>query len=322
MIYRRGFKIFGLLAVLIGLFVHDVSAQSTVHVVVKGDTLYSISHLYRVSQEEIMRRNGITDASRIQIGMRLTIPSGQAFPPSAVPPAAASPTAVSPAAASPPTVPSTPVQTYTEYTVSRNDTLYSIARNRGVTLQALRDINGFSKDYVIKAGEKIKIPGSASPLAVATPRPNTAPTPAATPPATARTPAAGKEPAQAGQRRASLSLRWPVTAREVLYMNGKLPGVLVTGVKSESIKSLTRGTVIAAGPYRGYGNVAIIESEGGYLYLYGSCEALSVKQGDRVGAGTELGKLGIYPASGKPDLVFLVYRNDSPIDPARAPRAL
>jgi septal ring factor EnvC (AmiA/AmiB activator) len=103
-------------------------------------------------------------------------------------------------------------------------------------------------------------------------------------------------------------------------MTGKLPGVLVTGVKSESIRSLTGGTVIAAGPYRGYGNIAIVEAEGGYLYLYGACETLSVKQGDRIGAGTELGKLGIYPASGKPDLVFLVYRNDSPVDPARAPR--
>jgi septal ring factor EnvC (AmiA/AmiB activator) len=105
-------------------------------------------------------------------------------------------------------------------------------------------------------------------------------------------------------------------------MNGKIPGVFVSGARSESIKSLTRGTVIAAGPYRGYGNIALVETDGGYVYLYGACETLSVKQGDRVGPGTELGKLGIYPASGKPELVFAVYQNDSPIDPARAPRSL
>ena len=232
-----------------------------------------------------MRRNGISDPSKIQIGMRLIIPSAGV---SASPAAAAS---------------------TSEYTVSPNETLYSIARSRGVTLQALRDINGFSKDYVLKAGEKIKIPGT-------TPVPGAIRMTANTPPASRN------EPVQAGTKKASLSVKWPVATKEVLYMNGKLPGVLVSGEKSESIKSLTRGTVIAAGPYRGYGNIAIVEAEGGYLYLYGACETLSVKQGDRIGPGTELGKLGIYPASGKPELVFMVYRNDSPVDPAKAPRAL
>jgi murein DD-endopeptidase MepM/ murein hydrolase activator NlpD len=275
------------------LFVHNVSAQNTVHVVAKGDTIYSISRSYQVSQEELMRRNGIADASRIQVGMRLTIPSGGTTP--AVP-----------------TPATTPTPAYSLYTVSPNETLYSIARNRGVTVQGLRDINGFSRDYVLKSGERIKVPGTVP--AATTPEPTT--------PTQTAPPATRNEPPQAETRRASLSLRWPVAAKEVRYMSGKLPGVLVSGEKSESIRSLTRGTVIAAGPYRGYGNIAIVEAEGGYLYLYGACETLSVKQGDRIGAGTELGKLGIYPASGRADLVFLVYRNDSPIDPARAPRTL
>jgi septal ring factor EnvC (AmiA/AmiB activator) len=96
-------------------------------------------------------------------------------------------------------------------------------------------------------------------------------------------------------------------------------GVLVSGKESESIKSLTRGTVVYASPWRGYGNVAVVET-GGYRYLYGSCETLSVRKGDSIEPGTELGKLGIYPASGKPDLVFIVSQNGSPVDPAKAPR--
>ena len=78
--------------------------------------------------------------------------------------------------------------------------------------------------------------------------------------------------------------------------------------------------MIHASPWRGYGNVAIIETNGGYKYLYGSCETLSVKKGDSIEPGTELGKLGIYPASGKPDLVFMVSLNGSPVDPVKAPR--
>jgi murein DD-endopeptidase MepM/ murein hydrolase activator NlpD len=301
MIFRHGLKCFGLMTALIGLFVHNVSAQSTVHVVVSGDTIYSISRLYQVSQEELMRRNGIADASRIQVGMRLTIPSGTATPVPVVQSATAT----------------------VEYTVSPNETLYSIARSRGITVQGLRDMNGFSRDYVLRSGQRIRVPGTVvtTPAQTATAPAANTPTRTTTTPAPAATPARNQPP-QTETRRASLSIRWPVAAKEVRYMNGKLPGVLVTGVQSESIRSLTRGTVIAAGPYRGYGNIAIVEAEGGYLYLYGACETLSVKQGDRIGAGTELGKLGIYPASGRPDLVFLVYRNDSPIDPARAPRTL
>jgi septal ring factor EnvC (AmiA/AmiB activator) len=67
--------------------------------------------------------------------------------------------------------------------------------------------------------------------------------------------------------------------------------------------------------------VAIVQVTGGYLYVYGGCESLSVKEGDRIGPGTELGKLGIDAVSEKPQLFFMVYRSNTPIDPAKAPRA-
>ncbi|MDR2363509.1 MAG: peptidoglycan DD-metalloendopeptidase family protein [Spirochaetaceae bacterium] len=117
------------------------------------------------------------------------------------------------------------------------------------------------------------------------------------------------------------SIRWPVKAQEVSYMTGKLNGVVVVGEKSESIRNLIQGTVVSAGPYRGFGKVAIIQVAGGYLYVYGGCESLSVKVGDRVASGTELGKLGIDAVSEKPQLFLMVYRNNNPMDPARAPRA-
>jgi septal ring factor EnvC (AmiA/AmiB activator) len=79
--------------------------------------------------------------------------------------------------------------------------------------------------------------------------------------------------------------------------------------------------VVSAGPYRGFGKVAIVQMTGGYLYVYGGCETLSVKEGDRVAPGTELGKLGIDGVSSRSQLFFLVYRSNSPIDPAKAPRA-
>jgi LysM repeat protein len=285
-------------AVLFCLFSYNSFAENLVHMVAKGETIYSISRLYKVSQDELMRHNKLADASKLQAGMKLVIPGRSS--------AEAKASVVTKANNPLPVITTVPVPAtaVSQYTVSKNDTLYSIARSHGVTLQALRDINGFSKNYVLKAGEKIKIPKASSSATA------TVAKPAPKPPAAPATPAVEK---------ADTSIRWPVAASEILYMSSNT-GVLVSGKESESIKSLTGGIVVHASPWRGYGHVAVIESDEGYRYLYGSCETLSVRKGDIIEPGAELGKLGIYPASGKPELVLIVSQNGSPVDPAKAPR--
>ncbi|MDR2479464.1 MAG: M23 family metallopeptidase [Treponema sp.] len=293
MVYQRGINsLFLLTAVsVLGLLASRLCAEDVVHVVVKGETVYSISRSYRVSPDELMRHNNITDASKLQIGKRLRIPA------SGVVTSASSGGSTTTAGAAQPG--GLVRNSGTEYRVVPKDTLYSIARTYGVTLQALRDINGFSKDHVLKAGELIKIPAPA-------------------PLNDTRTARSG--PPQTAPKTAASPLRWPVTPAQITYMEGKLTGVFLLAERSEPVRSLTEGKVVAAGPYRGFGNVVIVET-GSYLYVYGSCENLSVTEGDRIGPGTELGKLGIYAATGKPQLVFMVYQNYSPIDPAKAPRA-
>jgi murein DD-endopeptidase MepM/ murein hydrolase activator NlpD len=315
MFHRRSKKRLFALAVLLWTLLAGVSAKDLVHIVAKGETVYSISRQYSVSQEALMRRNAISDPSKLFAGMRLVIPSA--------------------ADSLPAQTGSTAGSGYFEYTVLPNDTLYSIARSQAVLFQALCDINRFPKNYMVKAGEKIKIPKPA-PAQPLVPAPVPAlvqpPAPAAQPPLvpTIVQPnnnpvlimpswAALERPAKAKPIPKNPAIRWPVSAKEIFYMNGNI-GALVSGEESESVKSLTKGTVVHASPWRGYGNVAIIEADGGYRYLYGACKTLSVKKGDAIEPGTELGKLGIYPASGKPELVFIVSHNGSPVDPVKAPR--
>ncbi|MDR1104927.1 MAG: M23 family metallopeptidase [Treponema sp.] len=291
--YRYGvFSLFVLTAVF-------SFAEDAVHVVAKGETVYSISRSFGVSQEELMRYNNIANASRLQAGARLRIPQSGAKKEETA------------------SGQSAPSSSYTEYRVARNDTLYGIARANGVSLDALRNANGFSAGRVLKAGELIRIPRS--PVTVTAQGGGAAEggrnTAAAPPAGTAAAPRA------TASRTVDTRLGWPVRPRESAYMSGKLLGVVLTGERSEAVKSLTQGTVVSAGPYRGFGKVAIVEVTGGYLYVYGGCESLSVKEGDRVGPGMELGKLGIDALSEKPQLFFLVYRSNTPIDPARAPRA-
>jgi len=328
MIHRRNKIRLLAFTVLFGTLLANVSAKDLVHIVTRGETVYSISRQYSVSMDALMRRNAISDPSKLIEGMRLVIPPVEIpFTPGA-----------------PPTsLPASAGGGYFEHTVLPNETLYSIARSQGVLFQTLCDINKFSKNYMVKAGEKVKIPKTASastvasagtatpvPVIVQPPAPTVVQPPEPSPLQPSAQPINNNPvltPSWASLERQSnarpipknASIRWPVSAKEIFYMNGNI-GALVSGEESESVKSLTKGTVVHASPWRGYGNVAIIEADGGYRYLYGACKSLSVRKGDTIEPGTELGKLGIYPASGKPELVFIVSHNGSPVDPVKAPR--
>ncbi|GHV92675.1 hypothetical protein AGMMS50268_31780 [Spirochaetia bacterium] len=219
---------------------------------------------------------------------------------------------------------SAPAAAYIEHRVVKDETLYSIARRNGISLLALRNANNLSQDHVLREGERLRIPVNGASAGTGTASSGAGSTTQSAPPAApspARPAAPSVEPRSTTAKAVDSSLRWPVTAKEIAYMTGKLSGVVVTGERTEPVKSLTQGTVVSAGPYRGFGRVAIIQVTGGYLYVYGGCESLAVKEGDRVGPGTELGRLGIDAVSQKPQLFFMVYRNNAPVDPSKAPRA-
>jgi len=272
-------RLISLFALVIVLSSSGLAADELIHLVGRGETIYSISRLYQVNANELMRANNISDPSTLQAGRRLTIPAS----------------AVSQTVSSMPASPAASTQTLVDYRVVRGDTLYSIARNNGLTLQNLLEINRFSSNHVIRAGDVIKVPGRGA--AAITQNTNSA-------------------AAAAGV----YSLRWPITPKDITYMTGQT-GVVVEGEYFESVRSLTVGNVISAGPWRKFGRVVIVEASGGYFYMYGGCESLSVNVGDRITPGMEVGKLGINAVSERPHLFFMVFRSDTPIDPALAPRA-
>jgi len=285
--YLHRFTLFTALAVILFCVSGEgrvLVADDLIHVVGKGETIYSISRFYRVGADELMKVNGISDPSKLQAGGRLKIP-----------PSAFSDVSVSTGPASAGSVSSR--QTLTDYRAVKGDTLYSIARANGISLQSLLEINGFSSGHVLKAGDVVKIPAR-----------NTA--------ATVSLTGSGSASTAVGL----YALRWPVTPKDISYMTGQM-GVVVEGEHNEQVKNLTQGQVISAGPWRKFGRVVIVETQGGYFYMYGGCESLSVNVGDRVSPGTEVGKLGVNAVSGKPQLFFMIFRGDTPVDPASAPRA-
>jgi len=118
-----------------------------------GDTLFAIALRFGVTVQAIMQANGLTNADRIFVGQRLTIPgvSGSA-------PATGGASGVCGAT----------------YTVQRGDTLKIIASKCGATFSAIASLNGLANPDLIFVGQALRMPASSGGV-VSTPTPITAP---------------------------------------------------------------------------------------------------------------------------------------------------
>lgn len=128
------------------------AASAAVHVVQRGETLTRIAVRYGVSVTELARLNGLTTRSWVYVGQRLRIPGRASAP-------------------APDSNYSAPATGDRYYVVKRGNTLYSIARWYGTTVQALRAANGL-RSNTIYVGQRLRIPGGGS---NSTPKPTPAP---------------------------------------------------------------------------------------------------------------------------------------------------
>ena len=143
-------------AVLV-LAVPAFAAAAQTHVVHPGDTLWSIARRYGVSVEVLTSTNRLANPDALQLGQRLTIPSGASR--------------VTP---SPPAV----VGARLRHVVVAGDTLWSIARRYQISVQTIVEANRLTDPDALRLGQPLVIPAPASRL-----RPSGAPAPAAAQPA-------------------------------------------------------------------------------------------------------------------------------------------
>jgi lipoprotein YgeR len=200
------------------------------------------------------------------------------------------------------------------YKVAKGDTLFGIARERELSVEVLRAANKLSEGSVIKPGDTLIIPAREAAPAV------TAPASAATPAIPASGAAAMPTPLRVSSKPVDSKVSWPC-AGEMAYLDGKLEGIMIKTKYGESAKAVASGTVVSAGFFRGYSQVAIVQSGTGQLYVYGGNENLAVSMGDKVKPGQEIGRIGSDPKLGGDIAYFFVYKkNGEATDPATASR--
>lgn len=270
---------------LIGIFfgLVSVGAESKVVVVEKGDTLYSIGREYNVSVQALIQANGIVNPRALKAGTRITVPN--------------------------------------TYIVQKGDTLYGIARRNAISVDELREVNGIEKDAIIKVGQALELPLSTDYAAFDDTQNGEADQ-------AEESERAGSDEQNLQDDQESPSYTEVVQGKDVLWphagtrskLNGKLRGTQISGSRGDQVVSVISGRVVWVAPYRGYGTLVMVESSNGMIYAYGGNEATYVEVGDRVDAGTTLGRLGINPIEKTAKVFFFVYKNGKPVDPATAPR--
>jgi len=112
-----------------------VPAGQSEYTVQWGDTLFSLARRFGTTVEAIVALNGLADASNIRVGQMLRIPGTYAPDPGSG----------------------------QEYIVQPGDTLFSIARRYGTTVEAIQRANGIVNPTYISVGQRLVIPQGSTP---------------------------------------------------------------------------------------------------------------------------------------------------------------
>jgi lipoprotein YgeR len=272
-------------AILFSLSAASFSEQQ-VHTLKKNETLYRLSKQYNVTVEAILKANSIDDPTSLRVGENIIIPHS--------------------------------------YFVRPGDTLYGIARKHNTTVENLLELNNLDKGYVLKVEDSIMLPQEEGPVRTAAAATTEGPEPddsvqdnlSEAPTGTTRT---DNERAVDRELDLQRELFWPINGKIQPY-EGKMSGTQIEGERGDPVVSISSGEVVWVGPYRGFGNVILIQSPDRFIYVYGGNEKTNVAVGETVNPGMEIGTLGIHPHGEKPVLFFTVFKDGKPVDPEKAPR--
>ncbi len=138
--------------VILSLGTAAVLAQQ-IHIVQRGENLYTISRQYGRTIQEIAEANGLADPYVIHSGNQLVIPAPGGGAPAPAPAPAAQPTGT------------------TTYTVQRGDSLSIIAANFNTTYIVLAEMNGIANPDVLNVGQVLQVPGAPPPAPEPAPAP-------------------------------------------------------------------------------------------------------------------------------------------------------
>jgi len=214
------------------------------YIVREGDTISGIASAFGLDQKSIIWANPDLQANpnRLRVGQELVIPPADGV----------------------------------LHTIQRGDTLLGIARQYGVTMNAILDsqYNPVLDPEALKVGEKIFVPGGKMPIRQARKGMTRASLPADAPVGTG-------------------TLIWPVRGSISQRFSRKHPALDIAAPRGTPVVAADTGYVVRAGwTDVGYGLMVVIDHNNGMQTLYAHLNEIFVEAGTAVTQGQTIGTVG------------------------------
>jgi lipoprotein NlpD len=297
------------------------------HRVQRGESFELIARRYRVSVYDIARANRLNPNHRLVAGSALFIPGARA-PVSSVP-VVEQPRRVVSASTNPPARPAAAPDTVT---VRRGESLWAIAKRHGTTVAALAAANGLHQDAALEVSQVLRLPGGAATGgqggtsttggaresagesrggAILGPA-----SPPAPPPRETRPPAGSSNPGRPSARGFIWPAEGPVTREYENTTDSKHFGVDIAVPVGTPVRAARDGTVVySSDSITAYGNMVIIEHDGGLASCYAFNERNAVRENQRVRRGDVVAYSGNDGNTAQPRVHFQIRRNGDAVNP-------
>ncbi|SNR68817.1 lipoprotein NlpD [Methylobacillus rhizosphaerae] len=280
-------------------------SQPNIHIVKKGETLYSIGLESGFDYKEIAQLNNIAPPIyAIHVGQQLTLPVR----------AAATTADTSGATADEDGVVITPLNTYGD---------------SGTAVTPAETAAAASTSGMLTEPKATRQPYSAAalnaPVPAAVPQVATAAasTPAAAPAATTSTTEVQQSstatPPAGSSNVDGIQWAWPTSGKVIAGFNdsASTKGLDIGGTTGQSVHASAAGKVIYSGSdLRGYGKLVIIKHNSTYLSVYAHNSNILVKEGQQVTQGQKIAEMGSSDTD-KTKLHFEIRRQGKSVDPAK-----
>ena len=224
------------------------------------------------------------------------------------------------------------------YEVKPGDSLAKIARNNGVSVEALKKANGI-ETASIRIGQKLVIPagGGAEPatdktrtasipvnkekkIETAEKKPEAYKAPVKTvsvTEATERSDVTDEAPESTGIGKYRWPVRGAVIAGYGANVNGnRNDGIDISVPEGTPIKAAENGVVIYAGSsLKELGNAVLVRHDDGTVTVYGHAGDLNVQRGQKIQRGQTVATSGMSGNTTRPKVHFEVRKNATPVNP-------
>ncbi|WP_126455517.1 peptidoglycan DD-metalloendopeptidase family protein [Sulfuriflexus mobilis] len=206
------------------------------------------------------------------------------------------------------------------HTVTRGETLYSIAFQYGQDYRTLARRNRIKHPYTIYVGQKLKLAGTTGPATRSTRKSTQSPrtvTRTTAKPATRSKTEKTSRP-ESSKNTGTVRWRWPTQGKVVETFSSQSStrkGIDIAGRLGQAVTAASAGKVVYSGSgLRGYGKLIIVKHNERYLSAYAHNRKLLVKEGDTVKTGQQIAEMGRSGAD-RVKLHFEIRREGNPVNP-------